>query len=161
MSIKNLRPVFGGKFKQGYFKVSNVSKYIGDPNKIIARSSWEAKFMSWCDQHPSVIRWSSEPVAIPYISPLDKKAHKYYVDFYVVTMKEDKELQWLIEIKPAAQFKPPDPMMLEGRRTLKKIQSYNWQLRTFIINSAKFESAVRFAQDRNMRFAIADENFLF
>jgi hypothetical protein len=161
MSIKNLKPNMKGKFKQGYFPVQYPDKYLGDPRQIIARSSWEAKFMNWCDNHPSVVKWSSEPVAIPYISPIDNKEHKYYVDFYLKVQKNGVAEDWLIEIKPDSQTKKPSEKLLEGSRTLKKIQQYNWQLRTYIINCAKFAAAQQFAAARGMRFGVAGENFLF
>lgn len=34
----------------------NPEKYVGDVNNIISRSSWETKFMNWCDQNPAVIK---------------------------------------------------------------------------------------------------------
>jgi len=52
--------------KQGYYKVSNIKKYVGDPNLVIYRSSWEFAFCKWCDASPSVLKWSSEPIKIPY-----------------------------------------------------------------------------------------------
>jgi hypothetical protein len=161
MDIKNLKPRANSGFIQNYFKPRNPQKYIGDPNKIIYRSSWEARFCSWCDIHPNIKRWSSEPVAIPYVNPVTKKPARYFVDFFVMVEKNGVELQYLIEIKPNSQINPPDKKLLEGNQTLQKIKRYNWQLRTYIINKAKFEAAVEFAKARNMKFAICDEKFLF
>lgn len=159
--IKNLKPSGNGKYKQGYFMPKNPQKYIGDPNKIIFRSSWEYRFASWCDMHPTITKWSSEPLAIPYVSPIDNKWHNYYVDFYVCSVRDGKEQQYIIEIKPKAQREPPDKKLLEGNRTLKKLQRYNAQLKTYLINQAKWEAAKQFAAGRGMRFAVCDENFLF
>lgn len=161
MSIKNLKPNANGQFKQGYYSLKYPDKYIGDRSKIIARSSWEGKFMNWCDNHPGVLKWSSEPVAIPYVSPLDGRMHKYYVDFFVQMEKDGKPEGWLIEIKPKAQTKMPNKKLLEGNRTLKKITQYNWQLKTYIVNAAKFNAAKKFAVDCGMRFGVAGETFLF
>lgn len=161
MSIKNLKPSANSKFKQGYFQVQYPEKYIGNPTEIIARSSWEQKFMNWCDNHPAVKRWSSEPVAIPYISPIDNRQHKYYVDFYAEVLKAGIVEKWLIEIKPNAQTKMPSKSLLEGSKTLKKQQQYNWALKTYIINATKFAAAKNFAESRGMRFGVAGENFLF
>ena len=33
------------KYKQGYYKVQNKEKYIGNPNLVIYRSSWEFFFL--------------------------------------------------------------------------------------------------------------------
>ena len=61
-----LKPNKGGRYKQEYYHPKNVSKYVGDPEKIIYRSSWERKFMIWLDLNDSVLEWSSEPIAIKY-----------------------------------------------------------------------------------------------
>lgn len=160
--IKNLKPNYNGPFKQGYYRLQNPEKYIGDPNNIIIRSSWEQRFASWCDMHPKIKRWSNESLEIPYISPIDNKKHRYYIDFCIEVVKESGTIQpYLIEVKPNSQIKPPDPALLEGNRTLQKMKRYNWQLKTYIINKAKFEAAVKFANERGYKFAIADENFLF
>ena len=37
------------KYHQGTYKVKDPNKYVGDPNNIVFRSSWELKFMNWCD----------------------------------------------------------------------------------------------------------------
>ena len=71
------------RYKQGKYIPRLPRKYKGDPRNIVYRSSWEYKFMLWCDQTPSVTEWGSEEIAIPYISPLDGKRHRYYPDFYV------------------------------------------------------------------------------
>ena len=72
------------RFKQGKYIPRNPNKYKGDPRNIIYRSSWEHKFMLWCDQqNSSVQEWGSEEIVIPYVSPVDGKRHKYYPDFYV------------------------------------------------------------------------------
>ena len=161
VDIKNLKPRQNGDFKQGYFQPRNPEKYMGDPTKIIWRSSWEFRFMTWCDIHPQIKQWSSEPVPIPYNNPVTKKVAKYFVDFYIVVEKNGVLESYLIEVKPNSQTKPPNQKLLEGNRTLKKIQSYNWQLKTYVVNKAKFEAAVQFAKSRGMKFAICDEKFLF
>jgi hypothetical protein len=54
------------------YRPSFPSKYKGDPNNIICRSSWERKFCHWCDLNESILEWGSEEFYIPYISPVDK-----------------------------------------------------------------------------------------
>ena len=51
---------------KGKYKPKNRSKYKGDPTKIIYRSLWERRFMVYCDENPSIIKWASEEVVIPY-----------------------------------------------------------------------------------------------
>ncbi len=71
------------QFYKGKFRPTNISKYVGDSNDIIFRSSWELRFMKWCDSNPSIIEWGSEIAVIPYVSPVDKRIHRYFVDFYI------------------------------------------------------------------------------
>ena len=71
------------RYKQGKYIPRASRKYKGDPRNINYRSSWEYKFMLWCDQTPSVQEWGSEEIIIPYTSPVDGKRHRYYPDFYV------------------------------------------------------------------------------
>ena len=173
--IKNLKPNHNGNYKQGYFKPTNPGKYRGDPNQIIFRSMWEQRFMVWCDIHPNIVKWSSEPVAIPYINPCAKLVngqyqsamHNYYVDFYITVQKEDGSQSWLIEIKPGMQVPTSEQlsrlrnMISEGNRTDKKVKRYNQELKTLLINRAKFLAAKKFAEDRGCKFAVCDEHFLF
>ena len=53
---------------KGKFTPTNPRKYIGDPTQIVYRSSYELKFMKWCDINASVKRWASEEIVIPYLS---------------------------------------------------------------------------------------------
>jgi hypothetical protein len=61
----------------------NPQKYVGDHSNIIMRSSWETKFAIWCDKNPSVLKWSSEETIVPYISPVDNRYHRYFIDFKI------------------------------------------------------------------------------
>jgi hypothetical protein len=154
-NIKNLTPKFG-KFKQGYYKVENPHKYIGDLSKVIFRSSWEYKFMRYCDLTEKVISWSSEPVAIKYISPLDNRQHNYYIDFYTkIKLNESEVIEYLVEVKPIKDYRSKP--LLEGKRTPKKLQVYENELKTYLINNVKFETAQRFAESNNMKFIILNE----
>ena len=67
---------------KGRFKPKNYKKYKGDSTKIFYRSSWERNFMIYCDKSPAILEWSSEEYVIPYVSPLDKRVHRYFPDFY-------------------------------------------------------------------------------
>jgi hypothetical protein len=158
-NIKTFLKPRAGKIQQGYFKPAFPEKYVGDPTQIIFRSSWEFKFLKWCDHSPTVIKYSSEPVGIPYYSPLDKRGHTYYIDFYVVTKDNDgREQSWLIEIKPDKYTKPPTA---PDRMTDKQTANYVYAAKQFIVNQAKFEAAKEFASVRGLKFGIITENFLF
>ena len=173
--IKSLKPNANSQYRQGYFKPTNPEKYIGDTTQIIFRSEWERKFCVWCDIHPNISKWSSEPIGIPYLNPCAKLVngsyqsaqHNYYVDFYITVMKDGVFQSWLIEIKPGMQVPTSDQlfrltkMITEGNKTDKKIRRYNTELKTLLINRAKFLAAKRFAESRGCKFAICDEHFLF
>lgn len=153
MDIKKLKP--SGDYKSGKYKIVNIDKYVGDFNSIIYRSSYEYKFCHYCDFNPKILKWSSEPTKIPYFSPIDGKMHNYFVDFWI---KTDEGKIYLIEVKPKSFLEKP---ILEGSRTLKKIKSYNYRLKTYITNMKKFEAAKKFSEDRQWEFMIITEKFLF
>ena len=76
------------KYK-GKYKPHNQQKYIGDPSNIIYRSMWERKCMKYFDNNPSVIKWSSEELAIPYYDSLSKRVRNYYPDFLIKIKNKD------------------------------------------------------------------------
>ena len=39
--------------------------------------------MVYCDNNPNILEWGSEEIIIPYKSPLDKKVHRYFPDFFI------------------------------------------------------------------------------
>jgi hypothetical protein len=157
VDIKKVKP--SGDHKSGKYAPRNPDKYIGDIHNIIYRSSWEYRFCIYCDTNDSILKWSSEPVAIDYYNPLDKKDHKYNVDFYIKVQREDQtEQDWIIEIKPENQTKKP---IYEGVNTLAKLKSYNRNMQIWITNQAKFKAAKIWAEKRGYKFGVVDENFLF
>ena len=93
------------KYRQGIFTPKNKEKFKGE--YAIYRSGLELKFMRFCDENTNVLLWSSEQVIVPYISPLDGRAHKYYVDNFVIIKEGDQIKKYLIEIKPSKQTIPP------------------------------------------------------
>lgn len=157
MSIKNLKPETT-RFKGGYFEPDNVDKYVGK-RPIIYRSSWEHKFMIYCDKNSKVIQWSSEPVEIPYISPIDNKLHKYNVDFWILIERGGKLKKYLVEIKPEASLKPPKP--ISQRASKKRVENFIYEQKQYIINSSKFKYAEQFANERNCDFVVITERQLF
>lgn len=155
--IKKVKP--NGEYKSGKYEPKNPEKYIGDVHNIIYRSSWELRFCIYCDNNDGIVKWSSEPVVIPYYNPLDKKEHNYNVDFYMKVIKENSdEQEWLIEIKPKKQIQKP---IFEGITTLPKLKSYNRNMQIWITNQAKFKAAKEWALKRGFKFGVIDENFLF
>jgi len=163
--IKNVGPNKNGRYKQNLFVPKNPHKYIGDPGRIISRSSWELRFCTWCDLHPNIIKWNSEGVVVPYISPLDNKQHRYYIDFWVCIERDGVKSQYLIEVKPKTQTLPPNKKLTsavnEGKATTAQLKRYNRELRVYIVNKAKFIAATAYARSRGMTFQVCTENFLF
>ena len=102
---------------KGKYKPQNPQKYNGDPTKIIYRSLWERKFMKFCDKKRNILQWGSEEVIVPYQSPIDKRMHRYYVDFIVTILnKNNIKETLLIEVKPKRQCKPPEKKSRITRR---------------------------------------------
>ena len=139
---------------KGRFRPNNASKYMGDISNIVYRSLWELRFMKWCDNNVGVEEWGSETVVIPYISPIDKKIHRYYVDFYVKIKSLDNKIQkYLIEIKPEKFTRPPK---IPNRKTKKFID----EVFQYGVNQAKWKAAFEFCEDRKMKFMILTEKDL-
>lgn len=134
------------KYYQGKYKVKNPHKYMGDINNIIYRSSWELKFLNWCDSNQHVVKFSSEEVVIPYVSPVDNRPHRYFVDFKIV-LSTGKT--YLIEIKPACQTVPPT-----GTKKTKRLLQ---ETATFLVNQAKWDAAEKFAKVRGWEFKVLTE----
>jgi hypothetical protein len=142
------------KTYKGKFRVDNPGKYKGDISNIVYRSLWELRFMKWCDKNQSVEEWGSETVIVPYISPIDRKAHRYFVDFYVKVRNKNGGLQkYLIEIKPERFTKPPAIPKKKTKRFIDEVFQYS-------VNDAKWKAAFEFCKDRNMTFMILTEKDL-
>jgi hypothetical protein len=140
---------------KGKFKVKNSEKYIGDSSNVIYRSLMELNFMKWCDKSEKVLKWNSEEVIVPYISPMDKKRHRYFPDFLIQTNKG-----WiLIEVKPLVQTKPPKKLLVE-KLTLKKKRRYAYAVKTWLVNEAKWEAAKKVCETKGWRFQIMTEKQL-
>ena len=139
---------------KGFFKPRNPSKYKGNPSNIIYRSSWELKLMMHLDQHPDVIYWASEEIAIPYRSPVDGKVHRYFPDFYVKKRNPQGIVEsLLIEVKPAIQARAPKVQKKATRRYIKEVMTYG-------INTAKWKAAQDYCEDRKWKFVVMTEKEL-
>ena len=138
----------------GFYKPKNPRKYRGNPTRIVYRSLWERKYMIYCDSTPSILEWGSEEIAIPYRSPIDRKPHKYYPDFYIkVREKSGNISKYIVEIKPKKQTKPP-----YGKD--KRTAAYKREALTFAKNRAKWNAAEDYCDDRQMKFLILTEHHL-
>lgn len=140
-------------YHRGKYKLKHPDKYEGDPTNIVYRSSWELRFLIWCDTNPSIVKFSSEEVVIPYICPTDNKWHRYFVDFKIRVRTRTNTIQtYLIEIKPDVQTRPPKPR----RKTPRYIQ----EVFTWGKNEAKWRAAREYAADRGWEFKVLTEHDL-
>jgi hypothetical protein len=136
---------------KGKFKPKRPEKYIGNPTNIIYRSLWELRLMRYFDESPSIIKWGSEEIIIPYRSPIDNKIHRYFPDFFVQTKSRDGSINTtIIEVKPYAQTKEPVISEKKTRRYIKEV--YTWG-----VNSAKWKAAEEYCADRKWEFKILTE----
>jgi len=139
---------------KGKFQAKNSSKYRGDLNNIVYRSLWELRFMKWCDSNASILEWGSETIVIPYISPVDRKVHRYFVDFYIKVRDKSRNVQkYLIEIKPERFTKPPAIPKRKTKQFIDEVFQYG-------VNQAKWKAAFEFCEDRNIKFIILTEKDL-
>ena len=140
---------------KGLYKIKNLSKYKGNPAKVTYRSLWERKFMVYCDNNPNILKWSSEEIIIPYRSPIDKKIHRYFPDFWI-QLKNSKDIKEarLIEVKPKAQTQIPKKKTKATKKYLKEVYIYG-------VNEAKWKAAEEYCKDRGWKFQILTEDHLF
>lgn len=142
------------KYLQGKYKVRNEAKYNGDASNVIYRSSWELKFLVWCDNNPNVVSFSSEEIIIPYKSPVDGKYHRYFVDFMVKIKTKDNTIRtYLVEVKPKRQTQPPE---IKKRIT----KQYINEVTTWGVNQSKWKAAIDYCLDRGWEFKILTEQDL-
>jgi len=142
------------KYYQGSWTPKQIYKYDGDYTKITYRSSWELKFMNWCDNNSTVLSWSSEETVVPYRSPVDMKPHRYFVDFKIKVNSNNGIKTYLVEIKPDMQTRPPKVPTRNSKR-------YLTECSTFMVNQAKWDAADRWAKDRGWEFIVLTEKHLF
>jgi len=143
------------QYYQGRYKVKNYQKYKGDPTNVIYRSSWELKFLKYCDDNENILEFGSEEIVVPYMSPLDGKVHRYFPDFYIkVRDKSGQIKKYLIEIKPKKQVlgPPQNP----------KRKTKNWinEVHEYAKNQAKWKAAKEYCADRLLEFKILTEDDL-
>lgn len=143
------------KFPTPYkYILKNPDKYVGNPNDIWIRSSYERKFMRWCDLNESVLKWGSEIYPIDYYYQVDKKIHRYFIDFFVQLKTQSGNIQNLaIEIKPYTQTQKP----VRGK---KRESTFINECLTYQKNSDKWTAAKLWAEQNNFTFQILTEREL-
>lgn len=143
------------KYHQGKFNPQNPEKYKGNINNIVYRSSWELKFMRYCDRREDIIEWGSEEFFIPYFDPVTEKVRRYFPDFYVKTKDIRGNIKkYIIEIKPKKQTVRPN------RTPKKRNKTYINEVLTYENNQAKWRAAEKFCEDNMLNFKILTEDDL-
>lgn len=136
------------KYHQTSYRIKNPHKYKGNLNEVFARSSWELEFLNWCDNSSFIVEFASEEIVIPYVSPVDNRIHRYFVDFYLKMKDKDDEIkEYLIEIKPENQIFAPKKQQKQTKQYIDKIMTYG-------INKAKWAAAIEYCDKRNMTFLL-------
>lgn len=131
-------------------------KYNGS-RPLTLRSGWEIYFVfKYLDINSSIVSWKSESTIIKYLSPIDGKYHRYYMDFTVTAKTHTGDLKEIwIEVKPFASTQLP-------KEPKRKTQNYMYQLRTYLINTAKWETTKKIVEEKKalgipVEFAIITE----
>jgi len=136
------------KFQSGYYTLKNPNKYVGEKTPRY-RSGWEFSFMRFCDEHPNIIAWSSEPLKIPYRNPFTGKYTVYVPDFLITYLnKNGRRFSELIEVKPRAQT------IQEAAKTAR-------DRATIALNRAKWKAAGEWSKRKGIRFRILNEDSIY
>jgi hypothetical protein len=129
---------FSKNLRQGRFIPRNPKKYKGNPQNIVYRSSWELRFMKWCDLNESILEYGSEEFWIPYVSPVDNRVHRYFPDFIIKVKEQTGEIKtYIIEVKPKKQTIPP-------KQKSRVTKSFLYEAKTYAVNQAKWKAADEF-----------------
>lgn len=137
------------KTYKGKYKLKKPEKYDGDHTKVIYRSGWERFAFKWCENQEDIKSWSSEETIIPYISAVDNKYHRYFVDLKL-NMKDGSVV--LVEIKPDKQTRPP-----KSKRRTKRFISESLE---YVKNQCKWKAAKEYCLDNGYEFQIWTEHTL-
>ena len=139
---------------KGKYNVRAPYKYKGNPTKVIYRSLWELKFMTYCDTNINILEWGSEEVYMWYKSPIDNRPHRYFPDFYIKVREKNGTIKkYIIEVKPQRQTKPPAKPKRQTKGYLREAFEY-------AKNQAKWKAANEWCLDRGFEFKVITEKEL-
>lgn len=143
--IKHLKPKRNSRYKQGVRDPRIFKKYIASCKNepVIFRSGLELEFINYCENHPSIKRWASEPIKIKYYSRLDGKEMNYYPDFVI---EKTNGSRIIVEIKPKSQTIKPT------------VYDNLWSKEAWVKNMDKWVAAYKFAKEHKMSFIVVSEN---
>lgn len=143
-------------WRKGHYTVVNPDKYLGDPDNVIYRSSWELDAFRKLDLHPDIIGWASEEISIPYPKPQMDGSYSrgmYVPDLFIVKRNRNGGIdRELIEIKPDKYTKPS-----RARKPLLKLQE-QYQ---YTVNQHKWAAAEEWCKQYGITFRIMTEKNMF
>lgn len=142
MNIKQLKPDKNSRYRQGYVDPRSCKKLFKSiaHDRIIYRSSYELKFITWLETNDKVKHWASECICIPYLF-IDGTTHRYYPDYFV---EIEDGTKMVVEIKPYNQ-------------TQKPLNENCWAAKEYAKNRCKWAAAVEFCKAKGYVFKILTE----
>lgn len=127
------------------FIPKNKTKYKGNLNSLVSKSSWEHQFMCFLDRHPSILEWKYESIYITYFNPIENRNRKYVPDFWFKYIdKEGNIKECLVEIKPY-------------RKTMLRERATRIEKAEYAVNKAKFEAADKYCKEKGIIYKIITE----
>jgi hypothetical protein len=146
------------EWSQGTFTPENPKKCMNQ-DTIEYRSSWEARFCSYLDQNPAVIKWGYELIKIPYRFDIDGKVHNYTPDFYFEVNDASGTLKkYIVEIKPKHQVEKP---VMPKKKSEKSMKNYMYEANAYVKNQNKWTYAERYCKSNGFIFKILSKDKLF
>lgn len=144
--IKHQKPRKNSKFHQGIVDPRRCRKYFTSckDEPIIFRSGLEYQFIQFCENSPTVAKWASEVLKIPYFSRLDNKQCNYYPDYVI---ENSKGVRCVVELKPYSQTVKPD------------LTDSAWLKEQWVKNVDKWNAAKKFCDENGLKFIIITEKF--
>ncbi len=133
------------QIKDFYPLLKFPEKYKGT-RPLTLRSSWEIKFVqNYLDINQSILEWTSETVIVKYLSPIDGKYHRYFIDFSLKALTKDGKTKniW-IEIKPYSQTQLP-------KEPKRKTKNYLESIKTYMVNQAKWETSKQICEQYKLQ----------
>lgn len=143
---------------RGTFTPKHPEKYRGSIESIKFKSSWEQNVCAFADNNPNILEWTYEPFYVQYWNPVKRRPAKYYIDFWFkIIDKNGVTKEYLIEVKPMVQVKPP---------SAKSAKSRLYEQMNYAVNISKWKATQTFVDNwrkkgRDLNFKIITENEIF
>lgn len=155
------------EWKQNYFTPRFPEKVL-NTNPIFYRSSYEERFMNWCDLNKNVLKWGSEIITIKYLNEVDGREHRYITDFYAEIKDVNGQIfKCIIEVKPENQMErldeqgnlilPREPK----KKSMKAFQNYINKVNIIRKNHSKWKAARDYCKKMGYHFKVITEKDLF